>query len=178
MSEQWKPALGFEFYYEVSDLGRVKRTQTGVVMTLSRKETGYLRVGMSKDGKQRQFAVHRVVVNAFIGLIPDGYEVNHINGVRDDNRLVNLAVVTKSENCKHAFLLFGRKPPAERGSRHYNAKLTETDIPIIFAMIARGDSQTSVAAHFGVRQQAISKVINGKRWGHLGLHPQDDHDNL
>lgn len=103
MSEIWKPVVGYEGLYEVSDKGRVKSLHyyggdRQVVMSLSRRRDGYLYVGLSKDGKCRHHMVHRLVATAFIKN-PDGLEmVNHKDEVRDNNRVENLEWCTRSYN--------------------------------------------------------------------------------
>lgn len=58
---------------------------------------GYLRLGVSKPNRMH-IAVHRLVYETFVGEIPNGYEIDHINTIRDDNRLDNLRCVTSFEN--------------------------------------------------------------------------------
>ena len=96
MKETWKPIVGYEGLYEVSNLGRVRsltrlskfrnrsgkldeRVIKGRIMRPQKQRTGYLNVGLSKDGKVTLFRVHRLVAAAFIAN-PEGlYEVNHID---------------------------------------------------------------------------------------------------
>ncbi len=61
----------------------------------------YLIVSLFDNNKNRKyFRVHRLVFEAFNGIIPEGLEVDHINGIRDDNRLINLRLLTPKENCQ------------------------------------------------------------------------------
>lgn len=110
--ELWKTIIGYEGLYEVSDQGRVKsinRKRTdcrGRVQSF--KETilkpeivfdGYMRVNLCQNGKQKHYRVATLVYEAFNGPIPEGKELDHINGERTDNRLENLRVVSHLENC-------------------------------------------------------------------------------
>lgn len=109
----WKSIAGYEGYYEISDIGSVRsvdrvisnsnRTQRlkGRLKAFKVDRDGYLKVALSKDGISKTYAVHRLVYETFVGEIPDGYEINHINCVRDDNRPANLECVTHSDNIKH-----------------------------------------------------------------------------
>lgn len=109
--ETWKPVVGYEGYYEVSDHGNVRsvdrtvQRSDGVVQRFKghlRKpqvdEFGYLRISLRKDGKSHHFRVHRLVLEAFVGPCPEGTEACHGDGDRSNNRLENLRWDTKSEN--------------------------------------------------------------------------------
>lgn len=67
---------------------------------------GYLRCNMVNDGRIKSVRIHRVILEAFVGPCPEGMECRHLNGIRTDNRLVNLAWGTRKENIddkvKHA----------------------------------------------------------------------------
>ena len=99
MPETWKTIPGFPDY-EVSDQGRIRSYARGKVryMKPGRTRKGYLRESLAADGRNHTMAVHRLVLEAFVGPRPAGYQCDHINAVRDDNRLVNLRWVTAKEN--------------------------------------------------------------------------------
>lgn len=107
LGEVWLPVSGFDDYH-VSNLGRVKRVKNGWaiaaerLMKLNPTENGYLHVTLKQDGESATLKVHRVVARAFIGEIPEGQFVNHVNGVKTDNCAANLEYVTASENMRHA----------------------------------------------------------------------------
>lgn len=110
MEEIWKTIPGYEDYYEVSNLGRVRRIKTGYILKPSGKE--YLEVCLSKHNKQRYFYIHRLVATAFLPNPENKPEVNHINGKKGDNRVENLEWFTRQENIQHAWktgLSKGRK---------------------------------------------------------------------
>ncbi len=100
-------------YLRIDDAGRIWRitrryraNKQPVIPKREMKttnEAGYIRVGLGKNGKVILCYAHRVVWTYFNGEIPSGLEMNHINGVRTDNRPENLELVTHSENIKHAF---------------------------------------------------------------------------
>lgn len=113
----WKPLDWVEPRYEVSDTGLVRsflspdgRTcTTALCMLLEVDKDGYHRVELQGAGGPKKFLVHRLVLRAFTGV--EGPQGNHLNGVRNDNRLENLAWVTCSENILHSFRVLGKKPP-------------------------------------------------------------------
>jgi len=95
--ERWKFVPG-SLKYEVSDQGRVRHIKR--ILSPRLFKNGYLNVQL--PGKQAY--VHRLVLSAFIGTIPEGYEVNHLNGNKTDNKLKNLECVTPHQNSLHYHL--------------------------------------------------------------------------
>ena len=106
----------------------------------------------------RRYA-HVMVWECANGPIPAGMQVNHINGVRTDNRLVNLELVTPSENTAHAYRAGLRRADGENNGR---AKLTANQAACIFT--ARGKSNTELANDFGVSRQTIRDIRQGRKW--------------
>lgn len=98
---KWKHVVGYENLYQVSDDGRVNtRNRRGewVPKALNSDKNGYRRVTLSKDGQKRSRLVHHLVLEAFVGPRPEGYECRHLHGNPGDNRLENIAWGTSSEN--------------------------------------------------------------------------------
>lgn len=113
-AEVFKMIPGFENRYMVSDLGNVMTLDFGgngkgkrQLMTPVKTACGYTGVKLGKDRKR--FGVHQLVMLAFGGPCPEGKEVDHINGIRDDNRLENLRYVTRGENIRAAIHRHGGK---------------------------------------------------------------------
>jgi len=104
MEEQWKPVEGYEYRYAVSNLGRVKRVDNGLILKPWSTPAGYVAVGLYHDWRGHRTArlVGHLVTNAFLGPIPAGLCRNHIDGDKTNNRLDNLEYVTLSENVRHA----------------------------------------------------------------------------
>jgi len=98
MKETWKPIIGYEGLYQVSDLGKVRSLKFGKERILKPgMSAGYLAVGLCNNG-QKTRKVHQLVAEAFIGPRPDGYETCHKDDVKTNNVLTNLYYGTKSEN--------------------------------------------------------------------------------
>lgn len=107
MIETWNDVKGYEGLYKVSDLGNVvslkyrgKLRKSPYFMKFD-DERGYKRVCITKNGEQRKFFVHRLVAEAFIPNVENKPYIDHINTIRDDNRVVNLKWVTHSENISN-----------------------------------------------------------------------------
>jgi hypothetical protein len=106
MEEVWIPILGYEGYYEISNLGRVKRIVGVTHPKISYlkyevvPKTGYCRITLSKLGVTKRFFLHRLVMLCFKG--ESTLNVDHINSDKQDNRLCNLQYITQRENIvKH-----------------------------------------------------------------------------
>lgn len=105
---------GYEDLYFVDDYGNVVATpnmKSGgrrfdnkyLILKQKINRLGYCEVTLYKDGKQKTFLVHRLLAKAFIPNPKNLPAVNHINGIKSDNRLENLEWVTSSENTRHAY---------------------------------------------------------------------------
>lgn len=167
MNENWRSIPGFPSY-EVSDLGRVRRaargngTQPGRLVALTDRR-GYRCVHLSEAGKPRRVGVHRLVAAAFLGPV-EGLDVNHLNGVTDDNRVSNLEICTNLENIRHAFTTGLRNEVGEANNR---ARLKAIDVLAIRRARAAGEQAESLALRYGVSRDAIYDAARGKTWKHL-----------
>ena len=120
--EEWKDIKGYEGLYQVSDWGNVKSLPRLSKRTSSRhrgtsilieeriikqslQTSGYRVVGLNKDGKNKQFQVHRLVAEAFIPNPDDKPEIDHINTIRTDNRVENIRWCTHIENMNNPITL-------------------------------------------------------------------------
>lgn len=115
MKEIWKPVPNWESLYEVSNTGKVVSLGGRIGGSKQRREIkarkkrdGYLMFRVSKDGKQSELNLHRIVAQVFISNPKNKKEVNHKNGIRHDNRVSNLEWVTPKENQQHAIKLRGQ----------------------------------------------------------------------
>ena len=98
--EIWKDIKGFEGYYQVSNLGRIKSfygLKEKILKPLITRN-GYYRVALYKNSIQKNYYIHRLVFEAFNGPIPEGYEINHLDERPVNNALSNLSLVTHKEN--------------------------------------------------------------------------------
>lgn len=110
MQEVWKDIEGYEGLYQVSNLGRIKSLcREGCFLGVFYNRKGYARCRLYKDGKGRNFRVHRLVAMTFIPNPDNKPEVNHIDGNKRNNCVTNLEWVTSSENHVHAYVTGLRK---------------------------------------------------------------------
>lgn len=175
MKEIWKPIVGYEGRYEVSNLGRVrsldrvvtrsdgvKRRYRGRLMKLGSERGGYLRVMLAKDTKDKCHKVHKLVARAFIGPRPVDQQIMHLDGNQAHNCKVNLRYGTAKENAAHK-KLHGTHPAGELNSR---AVLSSAAVKRIRSL--RGKVSTGqLAKRYGVSSSHISCVQLGKAWAHV-----------
>lgn len=115
--------------------------------------------------RKRHLFAHRVVWEAVHGPIPDDlvrFQINHLNSVRNDNRLANLELVTASENCKHAHTVGLADNP--RGEDAPWSRLTAAQVAELRRRYKGGEAQASLADAFGLTRGYVSLVVTGKRW--------------
>jgi DNA-binding transcriptional regulator YiaG len=155
--EAWKPVAGYETSYEVSSLGNVRRicggkgARAGHLLRPKRHVHGYLAVVLCLDNNRSRFLIHRLVASAFFGP-SNGRDVNHKNGIKDDNRTINLEWVSKMENARHALHVLNKRK-----------KLTPEVVREMRTRYATGTvKQADLAKEFGVSQCCVSSVIHGR----------------
>lgn len=116
--EQWQDIKGHEGKYQASDQGRVRSITRTIINCRGRKQSfretilrpdyapnGYERVSLPKNGKYKHHRVAKIIYETFVGPVPEGMEIDHLNGNNRDNRLENLRVCTHKENCNNPITL-------------------------------------------------------------------------
>ena len=170
--ENWKPIVGLENYYEVSNLGNVRslirtgqtrlglRKYGGKVLTPITLSTGYLGVNLTKKGYRKQYSVHFLVLTAFIGECPKGMEGCHNNGIRNDCRLENLRWDTRKNN--HA----DKRTHGtwQEGEKVGTSKLTtEQALDVKYSKT----SLNELAKKYNVSKGCVEKIRYGTSWKHI-----------
>lgn len=170
-TEVWKAIVGYEGYYEVSNLGRVRsldrfvdlptrwgtvapRKHRGRLITLANNGRDYLFVQLHKDGAKRHY-VHSLVAEAFNGPRPAGFHIHH----RDHNRTNNVP-----ENLEYTPLIQHASIDGRYGENHVRAKITASDVMRIRAMLVRGDSQGDIAKTLSIPESTITPIATGTNW--------------
>lgn len=122
--EKWKDIFGYDGAYQVSDLGRVRSLKFGKTRVLrpGTNMNGYLYVILNKDGKSKNFRIHRIVAQAFIPNDDSSKTIiNHINEIKSDNRVSNLEWCDYRYNLTYNDL-HHRRTVNRNTPQHYNCK--------------------------------------------------------
>ena len=165
--EQWKDVVGYEGLYRVSDLGRVlslnyNRSDNVKILKKEHTKKGYLRVCFYKNKIRSKILVHRIIANNFIENNKIKKEVNHINGVKFDNRVENLEWCTSSENVKHSWN--NNLTYALKGEIHGMSKLKTNQV----LEIRKSELPISKLSEiYKISKTHVHRVITKKTWNHI-----------
>lgn len=174
ITDTWKAIPGFE-WYEASDLGRVRsldrtietrcgaRFFRGRVLKPTPDKNGYQKVALYGE-LERRVAVHRLVLEAFVGFCPDGMECRHLDGNPENNRLDNLAWGTPAENSADRRV----HGTDIKGEKHHKSKLTEADVVAIRYEYADGTATlASLGRKYGVSRPLVGTIVRNETWTHI-----------
>lgn len=164
--EEWRPVVGHEprwmIRYEVSDHGRVRNAATGRYLSLG--DVAYPRVVLTgPSSTYGWYAVHTLILIAFVGPCPDGWCCRHLDGNPRNNMLSNLCWGTVQENMDDR----ERHGRTARGERAGSRKLSAIQVDEIRRRVRAGETQAAVGRSFGVHQAHVSLIVNGKAWARL-----------
>jgi hypothetical protein len=166
--ERWLPAVGYEGFYEVSDLGRVRsvphpsRTgfKGGVIRKPQNAGKGYRALRLSVRGHLTGEYVHHMVLAAFVGPCPAGMECLHGDDDRTNNRLNNLSYGTHDENMQQAV----ERNRMLSGERNPGSVLTEELVAEIRSAADAGVQGVALADYHGVSKATICRVVRRYLW--------------
>ncbi len=176
-SEIWRPIIGFERKYEISNLGNVRsiltfdawgRSRPGKDIALCLDRKGYYNVYLNyyngNQFKSKRMRVHRLVALAFISN-PDNLPfINHIDGVKTNNNFWNLEWCTSAHNTRHAVRLGLLKYPVGKNAYRFKSPiLVFKDEQHIDTLYGNAD-----ALKKGYEIRNVSACLLGKRKTHLG----------
>ncbi len=135
-------------------------------MKPNKHSNGYLALGLWKNGKCKTFKIHRLIMLTFHG--ESKLQVNHINGIKEDNRLENLEYCTPLENTRHAIREGLRN---HKGENHCKSYLTESEVIEIKTALLNPywGINTYLARKYKTTIYTIGDIKKGKTWKHVTI---------
>lgn len=161
-----KDVKDYEGLYFLNENGNIfsypKKCFKGIREIFPNKvKNGYLMIDLCKDKKVKKHLMHRLIAETFLENPLNKEQVNHINGIKNDNRLVNLEWNTRSENQLHSIKLGLRTTTGEKNSQ---SKLNSEQILLIF-----NDKRPykQIQKDFNISISTISDIKRGYSWTHI-----------
>ena len=164
--EEWRDIKGYEGYYQISNMGRVKSLERTVrcgrgYKTIPEKirkgkdnSYGYLQVGLSKDGRKKWYRINRLVAQAFLENPDNLPEVNHKNEDKTDNRVENLEWCSRSYNNRY-------NDKAKKAGKKLSKPVFSVDKES--GLIMWWESTREASKQMGINNGNISACCNGRK---------------
>ena len=184
-NEIWRVVPWSNGLYYASNLGRIKRIEGvvrnrpsnidgyrktgGKILKQKTKRNGYMEVNMYiEPQKSKMCYVHRAVYFSFNPTADFSLQINHINLDKSDNALINLDLVTPSENIKHAYENGKINLPKGRlGESATNVKLSKNDVISIREIYKQTKAVTRIAKLFNISKTQVQRIVKRKSWSHI-----------
>lgn len=177
--EIWKKISKFNDEYEISNLGNIrsvhgiitrsngwKYTRLSKQLKPALNQSGYFAGAVCVNKKMIPYVIHRLVAEVFIPNPLNKLEVNHMNGVKTDNRLVNLEWCTRQENIQHC--IDNNLQYVLKGEEIGTSKLTETQVlEIRSKFIPRIYSRVKLAKEYNISEATIKDILYRRTWLHV-----------
>lgn len=164
--EVWKDVLGYENYYQISSHGRIRSVQRSIIykngkhynyeskfLKLLIDKYGYYRVNLNKDNKMSTQNIHRLVAIHFIPNPENFLQINHINGIKSDNKVENLEWCDTYHNLNHSYI-----------NKLKRIKLTKKDVYDIKELYKSGKyTQLQIGVMYNICKEHVNGIINNRK---------------
>jgi len=161
-NEEWRTIPDFP-NYQVSDMGRLRNRRRLLGPTNSGRKcangTWYQWTTICNKTQKKRVGVHQLVALCFIGPLPDGFQVDHKNSIRSDNRRENLRYLPSKLNAA--------MHDAPNGESVNHAKLSEKDVLDIRARYESGELQRTIAKDYGLHRSTVGSIVTKTTWRHI-----------
>jgi hypothetical protein len=173
--EKWRDVIGYEGFYQVSNTGKIRscdrpvkqrnnsiQIKRGRVLSPALNKSGYVICALSKDNKLSSYPVHRLVAMAWLRFPPPGmYEINHIDGNKQNNDVYNLEWSNRHNNLLHAIKLGLMK--YNRGENHHNSKFLNSEMQSIMEQRLAGATLVSLGKKYNVFPSTIARITQRQK---------------
>lgn len=157
MDEEWRPVVGREGEYEVSNFGRVRNPKSrNRILKPYKQASGHLYLSLGRRDRHR--FVHRLVYEAFVGAVPEGKVIRHLDGDPENNRPDNLAAGTQRDNAHDTYRYGGKMGPG---------RFTAKQVYAVRQRLSCGARQVDLAEELGVSVQTINNINTRRTFGYL-----------
>lgn len=158
--------------YMVSKCGKVLSLKKGypVLLKPNTDKNGYKTQTLTKNMTPKTLKIHRLVAMTFIPNINSYPVVNHINTIKDDNRVENLEWCTNKQNYHHSKNIHGfdfYNPLKWSGEKHGRSKLKPNDVLNIRKLSDRGVAISSISDAFKISYAQVKRIIKRENWDHI-----------
>lgn len=160
--ENWKPVIGYEGCYEVSDKGRVRSLYFNKILKPNMNDRGYLDVALCKNRQYKHFRINRLVAMTFIPNPNNLSQVNHKDGDKQNNCVDNLEWCTQAYNNLHANRTGLRRFVRGENSPHH--KLTWEIVRAIRCDYANGMRQVDICRKYNLIKSVVHNIVKNKTW--------------
>lgn len=153
--------------YNITVSGKVINNTTGKVLKPTLSSSGYYVVTLYDSAlPAKQFTIHQLVVETFVGEVPEGMHIDHIDGNKLHNHLKNLEVVTPIVNTQryHAKREFNYNNPKTKKGK--NSRLSVDTVVEMIKDIREGMSNAEAGQKYGVHPRYVSLIRHKRRWGY------------
>lgn len=165
VTETWRNVVAWEGVYSISSAGRLRRDLqprhcrdvAGRILLGRPDHWGYPRFILKERGRKRRRVcfIHGLVAEAFLGPKPPGFQVNHKNGVKTDNRLENLEYVTVKANCLHKTRVLGK----QIGNTHCCMRTPDEQVREMRALLAQGVRPAQIGRRYGLPTTRVTALL-------------------
>lgn len=160
-----KPIPNYEGLYSITDDGKLYSHRARRMIGGFLNKDGYACAVLSRNYERWYTGIHNLVALTWLDDLGEGFEVNHKNGNRLDNRAANLEWVTHRQNCsrERALFLMSSLP---RGEKNGGCRYAREQIEMVRRLRADGLSGLKIAAETGISDSQVYRILGGKHWAH------------
>lgn len=180
IKEAWKDIPGFENLYQASPNGNIKSLYKNKILKHEISKNGYCQVMLCKNKKRKLLYVHRLIAMTYLDNYNENLQVNHKDGNKQNNNLINLEMVTCKENIQHSFknkLQIVKKGKDnhlyKRYGKNANKSKSVYQYDINGNFMKKWDCQRDVERELGFSEKCISNCAIGNRktaYGYIWKH--------